>query len=167
MRRRRRRRTGSPLTKTVAVAAVLVLALWTPPTASFTVGEADNGQSVGVVSDIDGSVSLNKTAELDDGVSDNCLVRVTNRLGADATVRVSLSDDSKDLGTLKTDGGAGGDSVEFTLLKGGTETVYMDVNDGTDGNTTRYTVNATGGGSEAVLSGRSSPIEGTAEESCR
>lgn len=150
------------------VVLALVLAGWLPPAASFTVGESKNGQSVNVVGDVHGSVSLNKTTELDAGVSDNCLVRVTNRLGSDATVELTLADGSQDLGILKTDPNetGGGNSVELSLSEGATDTVYMDVDEGTDGNTTYYTVNTTAAGSVAVLSDRSSPVKDTAGDSC-
>lgn len=155
--------------KTVLATLVVLLVFgWGSPTASFSLSESDRGTSVAVVDDTDGLVRLNKTSELKEGVSDNCLVSVANRLGESATVEVSLGGSSESLGSLKVgpNGTLEGSSVGFSLDDGGSETVYMDVDTGTAGNTTHYSVNVSTQGVESILMGRSAPIKETAGKTC-
>jgi len=169
---RKRRRRGArrgPLKNVFLLAVVLILIFGVgSPTASFSLGEADRGTSVVVTDDTDGVVSLNKTSALKEGTSGGCLVGVTNQIGETASVEVSLSSSSESLGALKTDpnGTVKGNSVEFSLDDGASDTVYMDVEEGTAGNTTYYSVKMSTSGIEGVLVERSAPIKETAEETC-
>jgi len=174
MARRKKRRKGrrgrSPVTKAALVGTLILLVLGVgigPPSASFSIGESDRDSSVAVVDDTDGVVTLNKTSELREDSPDNCLVEVTNHMGESTTVTVSLASSSGDLGSLKTDpNGSTADSVEFSLGDGATETVYMEVKNGTAGNTSYYAVEATTPETVATLSDRSSPITETSGGTC-
>lgn len=168
--KRRSRGSGRSLPKKTVLVTLVVLLLfgWGSPTASFSLGESDRGTSVAVTDDTNGLVGLNKTSELKEGASDNCLVGVTNQLDESATVDVSLGSSSGDLGSLKVgpNGTLEGNSVEFSLNDGASETVYMDVDAGTAGNTTYYSVNVSTSGVQGILAERSAPIKGTAGKTC-
>jgi len=166
-RRRSRKRGGSRgRWRAIASAALVVVALAAgAPSGALDVGVADRTASVDVVGDIDGAQKLNVTSELEEG-SEGCLVRVTNNLGQDVTVNVSLRENSTGYGTLRAGLLASGDSVEFNLADGETQTVNMDVNSGTAGNTTYFHVNSTGSGVYAETLDRSAPINASADTSC-
>lgn len=145
----------------------LVFLATTGPTNAHTLGTVDRSSSIDVVGDIDGIQKLNVTSELGEGTG-GCLVDVTNHLGQDVTVNVSLHEDSTAYGNLNVSlsGSTGGDSVEFNLAAGETQTVNMDVNSGTAGNTTYFHVNSTGAGIYAETLSRSAPIKTSATNSC-
>lgn len=146
----------------------VVLLVTAVPTNAVNFGTADRSSSIDVVGDVDGVQKLNVTSELEDG-TEGCLVEVTNHLSQDVTVNVSLREDSTSYGTLKAsliDSLASGDSVEFNLAAGDTQTVSMDVNSGTAGNTTYFHVNSTGPGIYAETLNRSAPIKTSATSSC-
>lgn len=169
-RSRSRTRTGSRWrVLTIAlIATVLVLGSIGPPTIAFEAGTADRSSSIGVVDDLDGAHGLNVTSELEEG-SENCLVDVTNRLGQSVTVTVSLRDDSTEHGTLNVslvDESNSGDTVQFDLADGDTQTVKMDVGTGMAGNTTYFHVNASGSGVYAETKNRSAPIASSADTTC-
>lgn len=150
------------------IVVVLVVGTVGPPTVAFDAGTADRSTSIGVVDDLYGAQGLNVTSELQEG-TEGCLVEVTNDLGQDVTVTVSLRDDSTSYGTLKAslvDEVASGDTVRFDLASGDTQTVNMDVNSGTAGNTTYFHVNASGTGIYAETNNRSAPIVSSAGATC-
>jgi hypothetical protein len=155
---------------TVAVAVAVVVFGVGVPGAAFSTGSADRSSSVDVVDDPDGVAALNVTTTLQEGTSGQCLVKVTNNAGRDVTVNVSLREDSRDLGELQRESGLlgtqTGDSLEFSLADGGTETVNMNANDGTAGNTTYFHVTTTASGLNAQFENRSAPIEQSAGTTC-
>lgn len=139
-----------------------------PPSGAFDAGTVNRSSAIGVADDPDGVQQLDVTTALASG-SENCLVEVTNRFGQDVTVTVSLRDDSTTYGTLNVsvDGRTvSGDTVEFALPAGTAQTVEMDVEPGTAGNTTAFDVTATGDGLDASTPNRQAPIESAAGTTC-
>lgn len=131
--RPRRRRSSRPVGgfALLAVGVVLlgsVVGGGALATGSFTTGHAPRGTAVNVTADeraahalsIPPSVRVNDTTPL---------VNVTNRLGRDTTVTVTLRDDSQDAGDLVVDGSASGDRASVFLPVGATETVSIAVPD--------------------------------------
>jgi hypothetical protein len=140
------------------------------PGAAFDAGDVDRAESADVVSDPDGAVALNVTTALQEGTSGQCLVRVTNDLGTDVTVTVSLRDDSTDLGDLQHSndllGPESGEAVEFSLAAGSTSTVEMNTNGSTAGNVTYFHVEVSASGLSGTLRNRSAPIQQSAGTTC-
>lgn len=150
------------------VALAVVIAASGPATVAVTTGQGDRQESVDVVGDTSGVQRLNVTTELEEGV-ENCLVEVTNHLGQEVTVAVTLRDDSRQYGKLKVtllDTVKEGDSVEFTLADGDTQTVKMDVDAGSAGNTTYFHVNSSATGIYAETRDRSAPIVSSGDTTC-
>jgi hypothetical protein len=148
--------------------AVLLVSTVGPPSGAFDTGTVDRSSAIGVVGDPDGVQQLDVTTALASG-SENCLVEVTNRFGQDVTVTVSLHEDSTTYGTLNVSAGGetvSGDTVEFDLPAGTTQTVDMNVETGTAGNTTVFDVTAAGDGLDASTPNRQAPIESTAGTTC-
>lgn len=151
----------------IAIAVVVILGVGVPGNA-FTTGSMSRGSSADTVTDINGVHNLNVTSELQEG-STGCLVEVTNYLGEETTVNVSLRNDSTDLGTLQTsvlDSVQSGDSVEFTLADGASQTVEMNTNSNTNGSTAYFDVRASGSDIRAEAKNRSAPIGQTADADC-
>lgn len=130
-RRRTRRRSGtrSPIVTVSAVLIVVVLVVGVSlPASSFTHGELPRGAGVNVTSDENAALGLDaaQTVYIND-TSD--LVTVTDQLGSDITVTVTLRDDSTHIGELVVDGEKHGNETSFSLAKGGTETVQIQIPD--------------------------------------
>lgn len=165
-RSRRRRRGGRTLTRVALAVAVVLFAVATGlPGAASTVGTVSRTAAVDAVDDGRAAHELNLTTALEEGRT-NCLVTVTNRLGRSVTVTVALGADSTDLGTLRTDG-ASGDTVQFSLADGASQTVDVDVAAGTNGSTASFVVNAEGSGLSVTDVNRDAPIRQDAATDCR
>lgn len=163
---RGRGRTG--LGSTALVVALVVFVASGVPGLAVTQGAVDRNSAVDVVDDLDGAQKLNVASELQEG-SESCLVEITNNLGQDVTVTVTLAENSKVYGNLNVslaDSVLSGDSVEFDLAVGDTQTVKMEANSGTAGNTTYFHVSSTGTGIYAETRDRSAPIKSSASTSC-
>lgn len=133
-RSRSRRRRSARSVRGFALLAVGVVLLWSVvgggalATGSFTTGHAPRGTAVNVAADeraahalsVPESVRVNDTSPL---------VNVTNRLGQDTTVTVTLRDDSRDVGDLVVDGSTVGNETSVFLPVGTTETVSIAVPD--------------------------------------
>lgn len=91
---------------------------------AFSIVSLGRAGNVDIVNDGDGAVTFTLNHCLRDKNTDN-LLSVTNRLGVTATYTVSL--DQSSYGELVTGGGSG-DSVSFTLIQGGSQSVDMAVN---------------------------------------
>lgn len=170
-RRRRRgpRRAGFVSWSLVLLTAILLVGTGVPGVA-FDTGSGHRGASIDAVDDIDGAATLNVTSALQEGTDAQCLVQITNHLGKDVTLNVSLRSDSTQLGELqRNDDNLGlqkGDSIEFDLADGAAKTVNMNVDSGTAGNTTYFHVRATASGLSVELNDRNAPIQQSAGTTC-
>lgn len=167
MSRRRRRRAGSsgprliPSSLVVAIVAVGLALTFGPgvglPAAGFDTGSADRRSAAPLAADGDAVLSLDIAAGVDAGETDP-LVNVTNRLGRDATVTVSLADGSRDVGSLVVDGTAVGNETSLLLAQGATEQVSLAADADTSGRTVSFHVNASDGGLSATAADRSTEV---------
>lgn len=126
MSRRRPRARSARTIPTVLVIAMLLFGVSVLPATSYSTAAVDRGASMGVADDPDAALGL----VIADNVSIDTreqLVTVTNRLGEDVTVTVSLADGSTSKGTLAVDGGETGDTVSFALATGASQQVDVDV----------------------------------------
>lgn len=99
-------------------------------TASFSTGEASRGNSVNVAADETAAHSLDVATAVHINATDP-LVNVTNRLGQDVTVTVTLRSDSTHIGDLIVDGANHGDETTFALAEQQTKTVKIQIPDDT------------------------------------
>lgn len=156
-----RRRSRRVLPLTVALLVVLALGASVLPAASYSAANVDRGLSAGVADDPNAMVGLTITENVTVGTTEQ-LVVVTNGLGTDATVTVSLASGSMSKGNLSANG-ATGDELSFTLAAGGSQTVDVAVanesaNVGTD---LVFHVTAAGSGVTATVDGRRTTITDT------
>lgn len=114
MSRRGRSRRRSRVPTVAAIFALLLAGSLVVPAGSFTTSSASRGSSLDVVSDSEGSHTLDIAASVTVGQT-NRLVTVTNNLGADVTVTVRLRSDSTEKGDLVVDGVTEGDEATFSL----------------------------------------------------
>lgn len=162
--RSRRRGPRSPLPALVlVVGAVLVAAAVFGSagmgTASFDTGRLDRGGTVGVTDDETAAHRL----DVADAVHVNAtspLVNVTNRLGTDVTVTVSLRDDSTHVGDLVVHGAVVGNRASFDLDAGATRTVAIAIpdDDGLAPGAVYFHANASGGTVDVRAPDRSAPV---------
>ena len=128
-RTRRRSQTRHPLVTACGVLLVVVLVVGVSlPAASFTHSEAPRGASVDVASDGNAALTLD-TAQAVYSNDTSKLVGVTNHLGRDVTVTVTLHSDSTGIGDLVVDNTTHGDEASFTLPRGANETVRIKIPD--------------------------------------
>lgn len=99
-------------------------------TASFSTADAPRNSSANVVSDESAAHSLDVASTVHINATDP-LVNVTNRLGQDVTVTVTLRSDSTHIGDLVVDGTNDGNETTFTLAKQNTKTVKIMIPDDT------------------------------------
>lgn len=160
-RSRQRRRTRNPIVTACGVLVVLVLVVGaTLPAASFTHGAVPRGANADITMDESGALALNVA----DAVSANDtsdLVGVTNHLGRDVTVTVTLRSDSTDEGELVVDGTTVGDEASITLSQGANETVRIKIpgNSSLTDETVYFHVSASEPGLTANARDRSAPID--------
>lgn len=128
-------------------------------TASFDTAEADRGSTANVTGDEAGAHSLDVAAAVHVN-STEPLVNVTNHLGQQVTVTVTLREDSEHIGDLVVDGTVAGNSTSFTLSEGATQTVEIDIPDDSslDTETVYFHANASGSGIEVTAPDRSAPV---------
>lgn len=128
-------------------------------TASFDVAESDRGSMANVTSDESGAHSLDVAQAVHINATES-LVNVTNRLGQEVTVTVTLRDDSAHLGDLVIDGTVVGNSTSFTLTQGATQTVSIEIPDDSSlsTETVYFHANASGSDIEVTAPDRSAPV---------
>ncbi len=106
----------------VLVAVLILLCLASAlPAASFSTAGVDRGVSAGVTDDPNAILGLAISQSVTLGTTDD-LVVVTNDLGSDATVTVTLRSDSTGKGDLSVNG-VTGDEVSFDLAAGSSQRV--------------------------------------------
>lgn len=152
---RRRRRFGAVL----GVLFVLVFATLAVPAGSFSTASVARGSTFGVVSDADGSHNLNVSQSVTIGQTDP-LVTVTNDLGTDVTIELRLRSDSTGKGDLVVGGDTVGDETSFSLPKGTSRTVSLDVpsDAALDGERVYFDVNASAPGLAVTAPNRSTTL---------
>jgi hypothetical protein len=137
---------------------VLVLGA-TLPAASFTEGHAPRGSDVAVASDENAALRLDTASAVYINETSD-LVNVTNNLGREVTVTVTIRNDSTSKGDLVVDGTNRGNETSISLADGATETVRVEVPD--DSSLTDevlyFHVTATDPGLEVTANNRSVPI---------
>jgi Tfp pilus assembly protein PilV len=161
-RRRSRRRSGTrhPLVTACGVALVALLVVGVSlPAASFTHGESPRGSAVDITSDENAALTLHTAdAVYINDTSD--LVAVTNHLGRDVTVTVTLRSDSTEKGDLVVDNTTVGNETSFTLAAGTQETVRIEIPDDSSltDETVYFHVSVSESGLTADATDRSTPI---------
>lgn len=172
MRRRRSRRRGSrplvPALVLVASVLLVVAAVFGSAgmgTASFSTGELTRSSAVNVTDDATAAHELS----IADSVAPNAtgeLVTVTNHLGQDVTVTVTLRADSEAVGHLvvddaTVDDATVGNSTSFSLARGASQTVELNISG--DGSlpteTVYFHVNASGATIDVTSPDRSVPVK--------
>ncbi|WP_435102234.1 hypothetical protein [Halarchaeum sp. P4] len=129
-------------TAVVAVALVVALAYGAAGTGAFTTGMVDRGSSVPVASDANGLLALDVASSVTANTTSR-LVTVTNNLGQQADVTVTLRGDARANATLVVDGTSVGDSASVTVADGANRTIDVAVDaDAPDGSTVRFDVDA-------------------------
>lgn len=128
-RSRRRSQSRSSIVYVCALLLVIVLVVWVSiPSASFSHGKVPRGVDANVTGDENGALTLdNAQAVYINDTSD--LVNVTNRLGRDVTITVTLRSDSTHIGNLTVNGNSYDNEVSFSLSQGATETVRIKIPD--------------------------------------
>ena len=159
---RRRRRGGRWLSTTAVVAVVLLAAAFGSghvASSSFSTGDASRGSGLDVAEDESGAHALDVAAAVHINATDP-LVNVTNHLGRPVTITVSLRSDSTHIGDLVVDGVTAGDTAEFTLAEGATETVSIDIPDDSNltDETVYFDVDASDTGLAVAAPNRSAPV---------
>ncbi|WP_254534838.1 hypothetical protein [Halomarina litorea] len=98
------------------------------PAASFTQGEASRGANLNVVGDTNGALKINssKSVYIND-TSD--LVTITNHLGRDVTITVTLRNDSIPIGDISAGSVNYSNETTFTVAQGTAETVQIKIPD--------------------------------------
>lgn len=112
------------------VIIVFVLGSGGMGTASFSTADAPRGNSVNITADESAAHSLDVASAVHINATDP-LVNVTNRLGQDVTVTVTLRSDSTHIGDLVVDGTNEGNDTTFTLVEQNTKTVKIKIPDDT------------------------------------
>lgn len=120
-RRRSRSRSRSGLPLVVVVTLVLLCGVTALPAASFSIAGIDRGTAAGVTDDPNAILGLTVSQSVTLGTTDD-LVVVTNDLGSDATLTVTLRSDSTGKGDLSVNG-VTGDEVSFDLAAGSSQRV--------------------------------------------
>lgn len=128
---------------------------------AFRTGETHRGATADVSIDESGAHTLDTTQAVHINATEP-LVNVTNRLGQDVTVTVTLADGSTDIGALVVDGVSEGDVATFTLIAGATQTVDLDIPDDESlvGRTVYFHVAASATGLDVNATNRSAPVNG-------
>jgi hypothetical protein len=128
-------------------------------TASFDAAGADRGSTANVTSDDTGAHTLDVAAEVHINATEP-LVNVTNRLGQEVTVTVTLRDDSEHIGDLVVDGAIVRNSTSFTLTERETKTVEIEIPDDStlDNETVYFHVNASSSTIEVTAPDRSTSV---------
>lgn len=159
MRRRNHPRRRSRLPVVAAVILVFLLGSLVVPAGSFSTAGVTRGSTLDVVSDSEGSLTLDAAQSVTVGQTDR-LVTVTNNLGTDVTIAVRLRSDSTEHGDLVVDGVTHGDRASFSLAAGSTQSVDVNVtSDQTlDGERIYFHVNASGTGLTAEAPDRYTSI---------
>lgn len=159
MNRGRSRSRSTRAMPAVLLVVILLFGVSILPAASYSTADVDRGASLGVVDDPDAAVGLEITENVSVG-SHEQLVVVTNRLGTEVTVTISLDDGSTSKGNLSLTSGETGDTVSFTLADGASQQVDVDVADDStlDGETLVFHVSADGPGIEASVTDRQTDI---------
>lgn len=128
-RTRRRSESRSPIITVSAILIVVALVVGVSlPASSFTHGELPRSSGVNVTSDENAALGLDTAQTVYINDTSN-LVTVTNQLGNDVTITVTLRDDSTHIGDLVVDGETHGNETSFSLARGSTETVRIQVPD--------------------------------------
>lgn len=153
-----RRRSRRVLPLTVALLVVFALGASVLPAASYSAANVDRGLSAGVADDPNAVLGLTIVENVTVGTTEQ-LVVVTNGLGSDATVTISLSSESASKGDLSVDGQTG-DELSVALAAGNSLTVDVIVanesaNVGTD---LVFHVTADGSSISATVDGRRTTI---------
>lgn len=157
---RRDRAGGSTLT---LIAVVLVAGLLVGPGSigleAFSVGGLDRQGSLTTVGDGSGGATLDPYHGMQSG--EQCkLVDVTNSLGTELSVTVSLRSDSTGDGNLTTGNGNAGDDVTFSLGVDATQQVEIQLESNLDDGTKVYFhVNATSAPVELSATDRYSTVD--------
>lgn len=160
--RRSRRRGNHTNWGRIAVGLVCIGLLVTGSslaTLSYSAGHVPRESSLNVVSD-DVAVHTLDTAQAVHINRTSSLVNVTNNLGKELSVTVTLRNDSTQIGDLVVDGQNYGNQASFTLAKDATETVQIKIPDGSSltDEVVYFHVNATAPGLTAKAPSRSVPV---------
>lgn len=157
----RGRSRGSHRSVVVLCLALVVLAgLWMPTT-SYTSALGERSSNIDVVADDEGVLGLNASASVSTGQTDE-LVTLANRLGADASLTVSLAGESTSTGDLVVDGVNEGDEATFDLAVGANQTVEFETpcDDGLVGQTVTYTVEVSTGTVDGTVTRTADVVDG-------
>lgn len=129
-------------------------------TASFSTADTPRGSSVNVTTDELAAHSLDVAPAVHINATDP-LVNVTNRLGQDVTVTVTLRSDSTHIGDLVVDGTNDGNETTFTLAEQNTKTVKIMIPDDTTltSEVVYFHVSASAPGLEVSAPDRNTPVE--------
>lgn len=112
----------------LAVALLLGAGLAVTPAGLFTAAELPRVSDLDSVGDTSGVIGLDVVSSVDINSVEK-LVNVTNHRGDSVSVTVSLDSSATDVGDLVVDGTNEGDTANFSLASGSTETVKIDVPD--------------------------------------
>lgn len=159
-RTRQRSSTGGSFTSLCGILIIAMLIVGVSvPSASFSHGEVPRGAAVDVTTDTNAAhalgvaqaVYINDTSEL---------VNVTNHLGRDVTITVTLRSDSDHIGDLVVDGVTSGNETTFDLAEGTTERVKIEIPDDSSltDETVYFHVNATNPGLTVKAPDRKAPV---------
>lgn len=166
MKRRRSRRRGSSVTLPVLVlfaSGVLLVAFVLGGggmgAASFTAADASRNSAVNVASDDQGALTLDVAPAVHTNSTDS-LVNVTNHLGQDVSVTVTLRDDSDHVGDLVVGESNVNNTTTFSLAAGETKTVKIEIpdDDSLTDETVYFAVDASGTGLEVTTADNSTPV---------
>lgn len=162
MRGRTRTRSNRALWLAVVLGVGLLCGATILPAASYTIAGVDRGTSAHVADDSNAVLGLVIADNVTIGTTEQ-LVVITNDLGTDATVTVSLSSGSTSKGDLSANG-VTGEEVSFTLAAGYSQTVdVVVVNDPANvGTDLVFHVTADGDGLDATVNDRRTTITDTA-----
>ena len=128
-------------------------------TASFSTADVPRENVVNVVVDESAAHGLDVAPAVHINATDP-LVNVTNQMGRDVTVTVTLRSDSTDIGDLVVDGTNEGNETTVTLAEQDTQTVNIRIPDDTSltTETVYFRVSATAPGLEVTAPDRNAPV---------
>lgn len=157
---RSRRRTRSRTFTVLAVLGLVVVAALGQGTGAYTTGRIDRTSNVDVTADSTGVYGIDTAAAVHTNSTER-LVTLTNRLGRDVSVTVSLRSGSTDAGDLVVDGENVGDEVTLSLTNGDSRRIDVRIPDNETlvGRTVGFDARATATGLHATAANRSVTIE--------
>lgn len=158
--RRTRRRSGSPVISAVVLVLIIgIVGFSVLPAASYTTSEIGRDASANVVADEKGIHALEIADNVSVGTTSR-LVTVTNQLGTDVTVTVTLHDASAEYGDLIVDGVNETNEATFDLAAGTSQAVDIEVVDDStlDGEQLYFDTSASAPGLSVEATNRSTTI---------